>query len=156
MLGRLNIAYGILGALISSVAFVSGGGILGFYRWFDDRFFGLMLTTTLTAQLLMAPLCLIGGIFVRRYHDWARIFLIVVSALNSLNFPVGSLLGVYGLWVLLTPETEPLFTDRPPAQGKGKKVAGKKAIRAASKAKASSENSDSPSSILGLKRAAGD
>jgi hypothetical protein len=28
-----------------------------------------------------------------------------------LNLPFGTLLGVYGLWVLFQPETEPLFLD---------------------------------------------
>jgi hypothetical protein len=30
-------------------------------------------------------------------------------------FPIGTLLGVYTLWALLTPEIEPLFTDTPRA-----------------------------------------
>ena len=38
----------------------------------------------------------------------------MTSALNILNLPVGSILGCYGLWVLLTPETDPLFSAPPP------------------------------------------
>jgi hypothetical protein len=45
------------------------------------------------------------------FRPWARILGIVVSAINLLNFPFGTLLGVYGLWVLLSKETEPLFTS---------------------------------------------
>jgi len=35
--------------------------------------------------------------------------LTVISAVNILDVPVGTILGAYGLWVLLTPETDPLF-----------------------------------------------
>jgi hypothetical protein len=44
------------------------------------------------------------------FRPWARILGIVLSAINLLNFPFGTLLGVYGLWVLLSNDTEPLFT----------------------------------------------
>jgi hypothetical protein len=30
--------------------------------------------------------------------------------MNLLSIPIGTALGVYGLWVLLNKETEPLFT----------------------------------------------
>jgi hypothetical protein len=35
---------------------------------------------------------------------------IVVSALHLINIPFGTALGIYGLWVLLSPEAQRLFT----------------------------------------------
>jgi hypothetical protein len=52
---------------------------------------------------------LLTGWGLLNFRSWARILGIVLSAINLLNFPFGTLLGIYGLWVLLSAETEPLF-----------------------------------------------
>ncbi len=44
------------------------------------------------------------------YKPWSRVLGIVLSVLNLLNFPIGTVLGIYGLWVLLNKDTERLFT----------------------------------------------
>jgi hypothetical protein len=46
------------------------------------------------------------------YRPWARIVGIVLSAINLINIPLGTMLGAYGLWVLLNKETERLFEGR--------------------------------------------
>ncbi len=38
--------------------------------------------------------------------SWARILTIVLSALNLINVPVGTALGIYGLWVMTHREVE--------------------------------------------------
>jgi hypothetical protein len=53
---------------------------------------------------------LIVGIGLINYRPWARIGAIILSALELLNVPFGTALGLYGLWVLLRPESEALFT----------------------------------------------
>jgi hypothetical protein len=40
---------------------------------------------------------------------WARILGIVLSAISLINIPFGTIVGIYGLWVLLNKETERLF-----------------------------------------------
>ena len=45
-----------------------------------------------------------------KFQSWARIGGLILSALNLLNFPFGTALGFYGLWVLLNKETEAAFT----------------------------------------------
>lgn len=56
---------------------------------------------------------LLTGYGILNYKPWARILGIVLSALNLINIPLGTILGAYGLWVLLNSETERLFTGRP-------------------------------------------
>ena len=56
---------------------------------------------------------IIAGIGLLKLQPWARILAIVISALDLLNVPIGTALGVYGLWVLLQAETERLFAQRP-------------------------------------------
>ena len=45
------------------------------------------------------------------FKGWARILAIILSALGLINFPIGTLLGIYGLWVLFNKETEALFAS---------------------------------------------
>lgn len=66
--------------------------------------------TLLTIFLLVLSVPgLVTGFGLLSYKNWARILGIVLSALNLINIPFGTILGVYGLWVLLNKETEQLF-----------------------------------------------
>jgi hypothetical protein len=58
--------------------------------------------------LLSLPGVVIGiGLIQRR--PWARIAGIVMSILGLTMVPFGTIVGVYGLWVLFSKETEQLF-----------------------------------------------
>jgi hypothetical protein len=57
----------------------------------------------------MSTLGLVGGIGLLSFQPWARFLVIVVAALGCLNIPIGTLKGVYSLWVLLQDETIALF-----------------------------------------------
>ena len=61
---------------------------------------------------LLSTLGLIGGIGLFGYKPWARYIVIVVSALGLLAIPIGTLKGVYFLWVLLQNDTVKLFENR--------------------------------------------
>lgn len=52
---------------------------------------------------------IIAGIGLLKMKRWARILAIVLSAIRLIQFPFGTILGVYGLWVLFNKETEALF-----------------------------------------------
>lgn len=56
---------------------------------------------------------LVTGYGLLNYKPWARVLGIVLSALNLINIPVGTILGAYGLWVLLSKDTERLFDGAP-------------------------------------------
>lgn len=45
------------------------------------------------------------------FRPWARVVGVVLSAVSLINLPVGTALGAYGLWVLLSKDTEPLFEE---------------------------------------------
>ncbi len=63
--------------------------------------FALMLVLSLPG--------LIAGIGLLTMQRWARFLTIALSALELLHFPFGTILGVYGLWVLLNEETSRMF-----------------------------------------------
>jgi hypothetical protein len=56
---------------------------------------------------------LVTGYGLLQLKPWARIVGIVLSAVNLINIPFGTIIGIYGLWVLLNKDTEPLFDGRP-------------------------------------------
>jgi uncharacterized membrane protein (DUF2068 family) len=59
--------------------------------------------------ILLGTLSLVGGIGLLAFKPWARYLIIVVSALGCLNIPIGTLKGVYSLWVLLQDDSIKLF-----------------------------------------------
>jgi hypothetical protein len=58
---------------------------------------------------------LITGYGLLTFRPWARIVGIVLSAVSLINIPIGTLIGAYGLWVLLNKESEHLFDTVPPS-----------------------------------------
>jgi hypothetical protein len=63
--------------------------------------------------LLMAVLAVPGlvagyGLLIRK--SWGRILTIVVAILGLVNFPLGTLMGIYTLWVLLQETATDYFT----------------------------------------------
>jgi hypothetical protein len=52
---------------------------------------------------------LIIGIGLMQFRPWARMGGIILSAFDLLGFPFHTALGIYGLWVLLSRETEQMF-----------------------------------------------
>ena len=56
---------------------------------------------------------LITGYGLLKFKPWARIVGIVLSAISLIMIPFGTIVGAYGLWVLLSKETERLFSSAP-------------------------------------------
>lgn len=122
ILGWLNIVLGGLGLLAALVVFfVFGGiaGIVGIAAHGDPStrvaipVLGILGTVIpLLVALLSLPGIIVGAGLLH-FRPWARILGIILSALNLVHVPLGTLLGVYGLWVLLQPETERLFAAVP-------------------------------------------
>ena len=56
---------------------------------------------------------LITGYGLLNFKPWSRIVGIVLSAISLIFVPVGTVIGAYGLWVLLNKNTEQLFNTGP-------------------------------------------
>ncbi len=52
---------------------------------------------------------LVAGIGLLARKPWARILALIVAALNLLNFPIGTMLGLYAGWVLLQDKAADYF-----------------------------------------------
>lgn len=77
---------------------------------------GLAGTALAAVLLVLALPGIVAGWGLLNFRPWARILALVLSALNLLNVPFGTALGLYGLWVLLNKDTERLFAAGIPAQ----------------------------------------
>ena len=122
VLGALQIALGALGLLAAIVLVVVFGVASGVVASVDDPGAAIALPiigltgTALVAFLLVLSLPnIIAGIGLIRLRPWARIAGIVLSILGLTVFPFGTIVGVYGIWVLFSKETERLF-ERPVAE----------------------------------------
>jgi hypothetical protein len=123
VLAWLNIIYGGLGILFGLAVFALLGGIAGFISHLDSNvdaqqaapILVLVGTVVVLLLLLVSAPAIVAGCGLLYFQPWARILAIVLSALHLLSFPFGTALGVYGLWTLLSAETEPLFRATPAA-----------------------------------------
>jgi len=113
IIGWLHIIFGLFG-LFAAVA-VFGGSLLG--GLFADSMKGMiglgMLGTF--AAVFVAALSLpglIAGYGLLKYYSWARILMIVIAVLELIRFPLGTILGIYTLWALLSAEGSALFKQR--------------------------------------------
>lgn len=74
---------------------------------------GLAGSALVIFLLALALPGLIVGIGLLKVAPWARIAGIVLAILHLINIPLGTVLGIYALWVLFNRDTERLFTGGP-------------------------------------------
>ncbi|MBS0011712.1 MAG: hypothetical protein KFF49_09905 [Bacteroidales bacterium] len=115
----LHIGFAILGLVGALVIFLSIDFAQSFVEGDDIpvrvlKMVKVMLTSIIALISLMS---IIGGIGLLAYREWARILIIVVSAINCLNVPIGTAKGVYSLWALLQDDTISLFRVEEPGTG---------------------------------------
>jgi len=110
LVAALNIGFGILGILIA--LFVLIGMILGslYIDDYDARRILPIVGTAVIAFLLFTSIPeIVGGIGLLKRRPWARILILIVACMDLLWIPLGTILGIYELWVLLQNETIQIF-----------------------------------------------
>jgi len=115
IVGALGMAAALFSSLILTVlaGFVGRSGEEG--AVIGSTFLGLggaLLAAVLLAMAIPSVIC---GWGLLRFRPWARILGIILSAISLVRFPLLTLLGIYGLWVLFKKDTEALFASSPTA-----------------------------------------
>lgn len=121
VLGVLFVALsglGVLAALIVMIGIGGAAGIVGTAAQPEDAalavpIIGMVGSIAVMVLLVTSLPGIVAGIGLLKFRPWARILGIVLSAICLLGFPVGTIFGAYGLWVLLNKETERLFQPGP-------------------------------------------
>lgn len=110
LLGVLHIAHSALGVIAAIIVFtaVAGGGFIS--GDYEAMAITAIVGSSIALFLIIVSVPgIIGGIGLLKMHPWARILVLVLGFLNLINIPVGTVLGVYSIWVLLKDETRDLF-----------------------------------------------
>ena len=124
ILAILHIVFGALGIAAALIVLLVFGGLAGVVGVAGDtadvdRTTGMAVLGAIGVFVFLIVLVLslpgvIAGIGLLKFRPWSRMLTIVLSALDLLSFPIGTALGIYGLWVLLSQPTEALFRHQPP------------------------------------------
>ena len=106
----LQVGLSILGVILGIFLFVLLTGI----RVISQEEEALFILTTIGAGLGIFLLTvsvpgMIGGIGLFKRKEWARILVLILSAIELLNIPFGTALGVYSIWILVQNETVQLL-----------------------------------------------
>ena len=116
VLGVLHIAMGALGLIGALLLILVFGGVAGIVAADGDpdaavafSIIGLTGTALVVVVVALSLPGVIIGIGLVQFRSWARIGGIVLSILDLIWIPFGTILGVYGLWVLLSKDTERAF-----------------------------------------------
>lgn len=121
ILAILHIVLGSFGLLAALILMLIFGGIAGVVSMSDvgghDAAIAVPILgviggfVTILLLVLSVP-GIIAGIGLLNFRPWARILTIVLSVLDLFHIPIGTAIGVYGLWVLLSNEAQPLFQQQ--------------------------------------------
>jgi hypothetical protein len=113
ILGTLHIVFGSLGILLALAMLAVFGGIAGLIGDSDYSGGGHILggigAIIFFVLLALSLPGLVAGVGLLQFRSWARILTIVISVLDLIHVPFGTALGIYGLWVLLSQDSERLF-----------------------------------------------
>jgi hypothetical protein len=119
LVGILNIVYESLALIGACVLFIIAFGFRYFFELlsrynhngmdevppFVMDLVPFILTVVGFFILIFSIIGIIGAIGVIKRKEWGRITLLVISFFNLIHIPLGTVLGVYSIWVLLNDET---------------------------------------------------
>lgn len=122
VLGILNIAMGAMVALIGVAVFFITGAVAGYIA--------SSINTSAHDAIVAAPIIaaagfavaiffwvlalpsIVGGWGLMNLKSWSWLLMVIVSVLHLFHVPLGTALGVYGLWVLFNDDARRLLEKR--------------------------------------------
>ena len=113
--GALHVGFGILGLLGALAVYLSFHFAFSFveHEPLAQKLLSFFGNTLSLIIAFFSVLGIVGGIGLFSFRPWARILVMIVSAINCLNIPIGTAKGIYSIWVLMQPETIEYFEENP-------------------------------------------
>jgi hypothetical protein len=101
---------GIIASVGIFVLFVAFG-LLGGMTTGDEEAYALAFIGPIIglAVFILSLPELIGGLGLLKMRGWGRILVIIVSIVGLVQFPLGTAVGIYSIWVLFHQDTIKLF-----------------------------------------------
>jgi len=116
VLGALNIVSGVLGLCAAGVLMIVFGGVAGLVGAGGDPdaavampIIGLTGAALVVFVVVMSLPAIVIGYGLYQLRPWSRIAGIVLSVISLISFPFGTMIGIYGLWVLFSKDGQTLF-----------------------------------------------
>lgn len=116
VLGVLHIVMGAIGICAALFFLLVLGGTAGIVGMSGDPdaavaapIVGIVGMAIVTFIVVLSLPALVVGVGLYQRRSWARVGGIVLCVLDLMAVPFGTIVGVYGLWVLFSKETELLF-----------------------------------------------
>lgn len=110
LVAALNIGFGACFLVIAGIVFlaVAGGG------WLSGDPEAITITSIVASAIsgfliIISVPGIIAGIGLLRRDSWARILSLIIACLDLLNIPIGTLFGIYAIWVLMNDEVAEMF-----------------------------------------------
>ena len=107
----LKVVLGLLFVFIL-LSVLLGVGVFAGIASGDEIVLPIMATIGLVLGIILWFLSIpniIAGIGIIKYKQWGRILGLIMGALNLMEFPFGTALGIYTFWALLKDETTAFF-----------------------------------------------
>lgn len=113
----IHIVYGVLGIFAGLAALLFFGGIAGIVAMNEPSsesavaipILGIIGGFGFLMALAVSVPCLIAGIGLLRFRQWARILTTIISVINVFNVPIGTVISIYAFWALFSKEGAALF-----------------------------------------------
>ena len=106
-LGIIFICWGVL-SILFGILMIMFFGFISMLA--DDPEAAIVLriigTIAVTFTLVTGIPEIIGGWGLLKKFSWSRILVIIMAAVNVIDFPLGTALGIYGFWVLFKEESK--------------------------------------------------
>ncbi len=111
LLGILFIVHGILsifGGL--TLLLIFGAGRFGHLGMSELAILTIIMKVLAMYLIIRGVPDIVCGAGLLSMRRWSRIVGIILSIIATFSVPIGTALGIYGLWVLFKPETEQLLS----------------------------------------------
>ena len=108
LLGILWIAYAVFHGIGGMVLLIVSNTIFETteYAGGHAAFLHQLLHSIALFLLAKSAACLIAGVGILERQSWARTLALVMAFVALINVPFGTAMGVYTLWVLMSPEAD--------------------------------------------------
>ncbi|HNX78240.1 MAG TPA: hypothetical protein PKJ24_00090 [Prolixibacteraceae bacterium] len=114
VVAALQIGFGIFWIVAGGILLFILSLIGGFVDDKDARFILPLIGQIVAAFLFLTSIPgVIAGIGLLKRKEWGRIITLILSVIGIMNFPIGTVVGIYSIWVLVQEETVSLFKPAP-------------------------------------------
>jgi hypothetical protein len=111
--GIIHIAFSVMG-VIAAIAIFTGLNLVTRLPDVEEEAARILQAIAMIIPWFVIVVSLpgiVGGIGLLKSQGWARILVLILSFLGLLNFPIGTAVGIYSIWVLFDKRTEKVFAE---------------------------------------------